>query len=80
LFSKEILVFGKKNSGSTFRTEVYILDKLVKQWQINLQYTCRYHSGDKINENEVGRARGTYGRQERCIRGLARKTWGKETT
>ena len=31
----------------------------------------KYYSSDQIKKNEIGRARGTYGQQERYIQGLA---------
>ena len=31
---------------------------------------CSPNSGDKIKSNEMGRACGTYGRQEKCIQGF----------
>ena len=73
LFSKENFAFGKKLPSSIVRTEVYILPNLVKQWKINLQYTCRYFSGNKIYENMMGGARDTCGGQERCLQGFGRK-------
>jgi hypothetical protein len=35
---------------------------------------AKYYSGDQIKKNEMGRACGTYGRQERCIQGFGGKT------
>ena len=30
----------------------------------------KYHSGDQIKKNELGRACSTYGRQEMCLQGF----------
>jgi hypothetical protein len=34
----------------------------------------KYHLGDQIKKNEMGRAFGTYGGQERCIEDFGGKT------
>jgi hypothetical protein len=34
----------------------------------------KYHSGDQVKKNEMGRVCSTYGGEERYIRGLAGKT------
>jgi hypothetical protein len=41
--------------------------------QIFFHYNFKFYSGDQIKKNEMGRACGTYGRQERCIQGF---WWG----
>jgi hypothetical protein len=39
----------------------------------------KYFLGDQIKMNGMGRACGTYGREERCIQEFRRETWIKET-
>jgi hypothetical protein len=34
----------------------------------------KYYSGEQIKMNEMGEARGTYGRPERCIEGFGGET------
>jgi hypothetical protein len=46
-------------------------------WYVPL--TKRY-SDDHVKNNEMDEACGTYGRQEWCIKGFGRGTWGKEIT
>ena len=46
-------------------------------WSVIL---TEYHSGDQIEKNEMGGACSTYGREENCIQGFVRETWGKEIT
>jgi len=38
-------------------------------WSFTLS-TLKYYSADQVKKNEIGRARGTYGRQESCIEGF----------
>jgi hypothetical protein len=35
---------------------------------------AKYNSDDRIKKNEIGRACGTYGKQERCIQGVGGET------
>jgi hypothetical protein len=34
----------------------------------------KYNSGDQVKKTEMGRACGTYGREERCIQGFSGET------
>jgi hypothetical protein len=39
----------------------------------------KYYSGDQITK-EMGRVRGTYGGEKRCLQGIGLESWEKEIT
>ena len=43
-------------------------------WSFCSVLLTKYHSTDKVKKSEMGRTFGTYGGEERCIRGLSGKT------
>ena len=50
-----------------------------KQFFAKASKVMKHCAGDKIEKNEMGKARGTYGGRERCAQGFGGETRGKET-
>jgi len=67
---KNVQVWVRINLSDSFRTQNIFAVTIIL-------LLTKYYTGDQIKKNEMGRACGTYGRQERCIYMVL---VGKETT
>jgi hypothetical protein len=50
------------------------VEKITKRGALYSVLLTKYYSGDQIKKNQMGRAHGMYGRQERCIQGFGGET------
>jgi hypothetical protein len=60
------------------------MDKVPREWRRLHNEECTAHQiyflSDQLKKNEMGRACGMYGRQDRCMQCFGEETCGKETT
>jgi hypothetical protein len=59
------------------------LEKTAQKWASSFILPTMYYSSDEIDEWDArrgGGARGTYVKEEMCIKSFGGETWGKETT